>query len=152
MNYDRLLTRVFDKQEKKMLYPGDKFPDNFYPPHTNIRLVGVTNIGLIISVYDENANITYPTGLCICYIEFGDRFVPMMCTAAKTDDAKKLLYESDIIKHNSSLAIIKWDLYEGLYAEPLIYDDACIFHSTAFETCSYVGNKWEQPKLLEVKA
>lgn len=147
-NYDRLCTRVWDKQKKRMLYQGASFSYK----NTIFEFRGVNDRGLIVSEQEPNRPYIVNMFYILPFRELKDRFMPMMCTAAKTDDAKKLLYESDIIKHNSSLAIIKWDLYEGLYAEPLIYDDACIFHSTAFETCSYVGNKWEQPKLLEVKA
>jgi len=143
MDYNRLLTRVFDKENKVMLYPGDKF--NIGSEDVCYR--GVSGSYLLITSQTCN-NLGIPVDL-LDHLSFGSRFVPMQCTAARTNDINRLLYESDIIKYKKSLAIIKWDLYEGLYLEPLIYDDNYKFHSTAFEACSYVGNKWENPKLLE---
>jgi len=138
MNTDRFLTRVFDTQEKKMFYPGDKFKFDV----RTFTFAGVDNGRILV----EEA------GEYICLVDFPDRFVLMMCSGATTNNTNKLLYESDIVKHNGSLAIIKWNLYEGLYLESLNYEDAYKFHSTAFVSCSYIGNKWENPELLEVKA
>lgn len=80
MNYDRLLTRVYDKQEKKMLYVGDYIKDRGTIYDSVLKGFA---IGGMITTDSDN-------------IPFGTRFIPMSCTARR-DKNKKLIYESDIV-------------------------------------------------------
>ena len=141
MNYDRFLTRVFDKQEKKMIYPGDEFNSNHYG-NSPYELVAIDSCGLIT---------LDPWKHEISLILFSDRYVPMQCWGLP-DKNKKLIYDDDIIKFEN-------DLYR------------CVFNGFAFglssikEACNVlvpttltrnkseiIGSYWEHPEILEAKA
>lgn len=78
MNYDRLKVRVFDTQEKKMLYLGDEVITSSL---TSTIFIGFTDSKMITAA-----------GI----FEYGDRFIPMLCSGWKDCD-KELVYEFDIV-------------------------------------------------------
>lgn len=105
MNTDRFLTRVWDKQEKKMLYPRGCNDTHFLIVETDL---------------DNDTFIAVD-------IPFADRFIPMRCTGKK-DTNNKLIYADDIITFYDRLnditerAIIKDDEETYCYEVVLLED------------------------------
>ena len=87
MNTDRFLTRVWDKQEKMMIYKYQKFV------YDGVWYVfeSVTNDAVIASEYNPILDVCQ----IIC-LELKDRFVPMLCSGRR-DKNKKLIYDGDVI-------------------------------------------------------
>ena len=93
MNTDRFLTRVFDKQEKKMLYS-----EHFDPLAKHIygdNYIGLNKEGIILASSHQFMGTT-EDGIDLDFIPFGDRFIPMQCWG-NVDCDKELVYESDIV-------------------------------------------------------
>jgi len=140
MNNDRFLTRIWDKQEKRMLYIMKDY-------------IGIGNDCFVNTKQEK-----------IIIVLFKDRFVPMMCSGLP-DKNGKLIYEGDIseidwvynIKGNSEKIklILKLDGYmkslQGYEVFPKY-----LMHNFAphmyFPNSEIIGNKFEQPKLMGVKA
>lgn len=155
MNNDRFLTRVWDKQEKKMIYQGDFFPGE---DGDELMFIGIT-LALVdpaILGSDNEGNVIE------LYIE--DRFVPMMCTGSH-DKNKKLLYGEDIIKTpDGRIGKIHFHDALGYFMVKGVgvgnsFADIDFFAGDMF-TCpaksfladyELLGNKFENPELLEVK-
>jgi uncharacterized phage protein (TIGR01671 family) len=141
INYDRLLTRVFDKQEKKMLYQGDKF-SFIDTKNYGYRFVGVGAEGLVVTHGQDDRYMTI--------IPFDDRFIPMQCLGLP-DKNKKLIYESDIVATSNNKYLVYQDEEAASFwfkrldneCEILINDFGC--------EIEIIGNRWENEKLLEVK-
>lgn len=101
-NHDHFLTRVYDKQEGKMFYPGDKVNPNHYG-NSPYELVAIDSCGLItLDPWKHEINL----------IPFGNRFVPMLCAAYK-DKNQKLIYEHDIIKTPNMEYVV--ERYQGMF-------------------------------------
>ena len=112
-NYDHLLTRIYDKQEKKMFYVGDRMPDNCYSDflskyHDNFTLLAINEYGLCVGAYTKDIR----PQIQILNVSFGDRFIPMLCSAYK-DCNKKLIYEHDVIKTPNIEYVI--ERYQGMF-------------------------------------
>lgn len=106
INYDHLLTRVYDKQEKKMLYPlQNEFIDDEY----NLLACNATHL-ITRSISRDNVQT---------YIPYKDRFIPMLCAAYK-DTNEKLIYEHDIIKTPCAEYVI--ERYQGMFIAEHIND------------------------------
>lgn len=117
MNNDRLLARVFDRQEKKMIYPvnyaseedryGDKPSSMVSLEVANLPLIGITDSGIICDFgYDG-----------IIFEKFGDRFIPMTCSGMKTRAKnKKLIYQGDILSGDPhGTVFVEFNQEYGLY-------------------------------------
>ncbi len=155
MNYDRFLTRVFDKQEKKMLLPYHsislEFSEDirdcagtFIDDAEYIYFLGVNADGILISYNNwENKDV-------VVNVPFADRFVPMTCTGIKGTD-NKLLYQDDIIISDNRKALIVCDDLgnNDLTFQVFNTDDLGYFHSLSFDECVAIGNRWENSKLME---
>jgi len=141
-NYNHLLTRVFDKQEKKMLYVGDKFwfKNNEY----------IFNTCDNECIYSVSAGHLKGSQLLIT---FANRFVPMQCMGQK-DNNNILFYQHDIIKtHDNCLCTVEINENMSSFDFQLIGDENCRFCCTLLATrrAKIIGNKWEHPKILNLK-
>ena len=113
--------------------------------------LGVNNFGFLVQ---HVASACYLTSL----IPFGDRFAPMMCTG-KHDKNKKLIYSGDIImgisKYKRTVELIDgcWSVKctKGGFFEDRDYS-LPLWDALDPEEDEIIGNKFEQPELLEVKA
>jgi len=147
MNTDRFLTRVFDTQEKKMLYPGAGFSYN----NELFIFRGITDRGIQYTKEHRSGTNLISTFYILPFYETKDRFVPMMCLG-NTDKNKKLIYSADIVatRYNKYLVYREeesaafWFKRLDNECEILLNDFGC--------EMEIIGNRWEQPKLLEVKA
>lgn len=151
MNNDRLLTRVFDIQEKKMIYPvnyaneedrySDKSSSIVSLEIANLPLVGITDSGLICDFgYDG-----------IIFEKFGDRYVPMQCMGG-CDKNKKLIYQKDIAKafdeKEQKSVVIEIDYYDFEYQWVGVYQDD--YNSLiVFKDFELLGNRYEHPELKD---
>lgn len=136
MNYDRFLTRVFDKYLKEMIY-SDKY----------MGLVTAPEAGILF--YDQT------------FEPFNDRFVPMMCTGWK-DKNDKLIYKGDICQKGKDIFIIRYNDNYGRFEKEYITMDfpthelaaTCVqpFWCGQPNKSEIIGNQWENPELMEVKA
>jgi hypothetical protein len=144
MNYDRFLTRVWDKQAKKMLYS------------INEDYIALDNEGIIDAFYhsehwdgkEETKYFEFDIN------KFGDRFVPMMCSGFREDnrDDGHLIYEFDFIKTYLGLIFLV-KLKDGCWVgESLAGEGYCCDLASLQNRVSVYSNRWEQPELLEVKA
>jgi hypothetical protein len=162
MNIDRFLTRVFDRQEKKMLYPIGCWD---LREQRSVLLENGERVE-IICLCPHTQEITYNKvdhdGDHLGHIEFGDRFVPMMCTGFREDYGYENVedgmpaFEFDIIQsHMSELFLIT--LKDGCWVANLIRDKKIINRpicdlASLEGRFSIKGNKFEQPELMGVKA
>lgn len=96
MNYDSLRTRIWDKQEKEMLYQGDMFNDMGY--RDDLCYQGIC-CNSMIATYNSCDKEGLLIEICV-YIPFSDRFVPMQCLGLK-DVNKKLFYSGDVGKFSN---------------------------------------------------
>lgn len=146
MNYDRFLIRVWDKENKVMLYPGDKFNIS----SEDVYYQGVNGSCLLITSLACN-NLGIPVSL-LNQIPFGNRFIPMLCSGQK-DQNEKLIYGSDIVKIcdgvDCSYHEIVWGYdYPAFDIFPLLYDDCNSLQAALTELfVEVVDNKWEHPAL-----
>jgi hypothetical protein len=154
MNTDRLLTRVFDKQEKKMIYPIGCLD---LSEQRSILLKDGERVE-IICLCPHTQEITYNKidhdGDHLGQIEFGDRFVPMMCMGKKSKN-NLLFYQHDIIKtYDNCLCTIEIDEDISSFVFHLIGSKRCNFPCTSIQLsrAELLGNRWENPELMEVKA
>lgn len=150
MNYDRFLTRVWDKEEKKMLYQNSKFIYDgiLYEFET------VTDFGIVASAFISKL------GLCqFVNLEFDDRFIPMACTGL-SDKNDKLIYGRDLLADLSEDKI-NFSSYEVFLNDigfemgrPLYHGNLCggYIPQLTPETTSkmeIIGNKFENLELLK---
>jgi len=140
MNTDRFLTRVFDRQEKKMIYVGDTFKSG--------------SITYVFKGLDKDGIIAYFFGN-IGTIPFRHRFVPMMCQGWN-DKNGKLIWEADIINDDIGTGVIT--LHEASNYLKIVYPKQDLgkwfidFLESEKKNIEIIGNKFENEKLLEVKA
>lgn len=146
MNNDRFLTRVYDKQEKKMLYPGTEFKYGDYEDPFIFQCIANQHF-----MCCSPARSSYIESWAHLLIAFGDRFVPTMCLG-RQDKNKKLIYADDIIATSNNKYLVYWDEESAAFwfkrldneCELLIDDFSC--------EIEIIGNRWENEKLLEGKA
>ena len=159
MSYDQLLTRVWDKQEKKMLYKRDKhyFGEPDYP-----------GLMKFITCCDDFLICEFITGKepgdipALEFIPFGDRFIPMSSSGLR-DKNNKLIYEGDIINIDEKYAKISGQdiknclvgFKEGcaMYCRTELHlaledFDTYLWMDTRQKNCEIVGNAYENPELL----
>jgi len=176
MNHDRLLTRVFDKKQNKMFYPNDqdfhvydchKFYRKDYDFSYEDAFLGITGEYLFFSKHGHEGKGERTCDIyCVdivntpekddyrysdykCCIE--DRFIPLLCTAHK-DKNQKLIYGADIVVTSNNKYLVYWEEESAAFwfkrldneCELLIDDFSC--------EIEIIGNRFEQPKFLEVKA
>lgn len=138
MNYDHLLTRVFDKKCKKMYYVNDQ-DFHIYDSHKIHRkdydysfedaFLGIQGEYLFYSLHDHEGKGERTCTISRvdivdtiekddyrymdyeCYIK--DRYIPMLCTAYK-DKNEKLIYEHDIIKTSAGIEYVV-ERYESAF-------------------------------------
>lgn len=140
MNTDRFLARVFDKQEKKMIYKHTKFI------YDDILYVyeGISDFGIIASEFIPEL------GFCkFVNLEFEDRFIQMQCTGLKDEDGD-LVYEGDIINSlvcGFNRAVIKRD--DFLHAFIVELDGKKILDLFALNNFNVRGTIYEDPEFLE---
>lgn len=169
-NNDRFLTRVFDKQEKKMIYLGDKFTIKG-KKYFEYEFWAIVDEGLLVERSYFNPHVCGESPQAIDVIPFGDRFVPMQCTGSQAKN-KKLIYAGDILRMPSK---DDWDKINFASYEVFFCDnDSCMCH-IGFEMSrvhyhgsvsggwvpnfnprttsrmEIIGNRWEQPELIGVK-
>lgn len=150
MNYDRLLTRVWDKQEKKMIYPED------YIGTIEYKHTGTVKHAEFVAIQGDSMWIKYDDYEGDCFREVGldnkGRFVPMMCLGKK-DKEQKLIYQSDIIKMENELyeVIVNEDI--GAFGFLSLKNTDNLFVPTVLfrKDAEIIGNRWENENLLEVK-
>lgn len=106
MNYDRLLTRVWDKEEKKMLYLGGKFwfktKESIFNACDNECIYAVrANVSTDHSEYGQLSTIT-----------FANRFIPMQCSGFREDCGYENVedgmpaFEFDFIKTHAGVCLL----------------------------------------------
>jgi uncharacterized phage protein (TIGR01671 family) len=138
MNNDRFLTRVWDTQEKRMIYKHKAF---LYDGIL-YAFEAVTNNAIIAS-----------KGNRITVIELEDRFVPMMCRGLLSKN-KKMIYEDDIghiegVFGCGTNRIIS--MIEGKFCfKNNDNDGTTILYDKLTKCVNIIGNCWENPELLEV--
>lgn len=153
MNYDRFLTRVFDKKEGKMIYPGDHF-STVKGENLDHEFIGIIDEGLIVETHYFNPDVCDEPSCHTNIIPFGDRYIPMQSMGRK-DKNDKLFYQHDIIKtHDNCLCTVEINENMSSYDFQLIGDENCRFCCTtlAIKRAEILGNKWEHPKLLNLEA
>ncbi len=94
MNHDRLLTRVYDTQEKKMLYikAYEDIKASAFHPEKGLIAINDKELIFVEKCLSVEAALISPTTTDHLSIKkIGDRFVPMQCTGRK-DKNKKLIY------------------------------------------------------------
>ena len=152
MTDERFLTRVWDKQEKKMIYAGKYLIDN------DLIFVGIDAIHNQLIVADCEGNLI---GWAM-----DNRFIPIQCTGLK-DKNDKLIYEGD------NLADLSEDKVNFVAYEVFFHDNNSCNNHIGFqmnrahyhgnrvggyvpcfkpETTSkmdIIGNKFETPELSE---
>jgi len=151
MNYDRFLTRVWDKQEKKMFYLTGGWSCK------KTSLIKIDNKEYeAISIRAEEKQITYNRldndGDCLKEIDIGDRFIPMQCTGFKEDLEFRgdgiLIYEFDIIKtHVGVYLLVK--LRSGCWIAESLDHKYSVDLSSLEGRYSICGNKFQTPELLK---
>lgn len=106
MNNDRFLTRVFDTQEKKMIYFGDVVELDYTCHYCYCGVIG----NKIIFSRDI-------TEISIRDIYEGGRFIPMTCSGMKTRaKKKKLIYQGDILSGDPhGTVFVEFNQEYGLY-------------------------------------
>lgn len=146
MNTDCFLTRVWDKEEKRMIYVGDLVNKEPNLKTCCYEFLGVNQNYIICQLEFHDIEL----------ILFGKRFIPMLCAGRKSCDGK-LAYDGDIVSPAPGseifmnkdcvnwlgrIEIFKNDEYlmawliEGIAAWPI-------------EKCIIRGNIYENPELLE---
>ncbi len=147
MNYDHLLTRVWDKQEKRMIYQFTDFklkPDNIYESSYSYLLA--------FNPHDKSLQ-TVKNGEYRRILNTKDRFIPMLCSGRK-DQNKKLIYDCDIVKIADGIdysyhEVVRGDDYPAFEIFPLLYDNCNNLQSALTELfVEVVGNKFLNPDLL----
>ena len=157
MNYDRFLTRVWDKQEKKMLYRGDEFHHGIIP----CTFVSVTGDSLYYYVSHRSGTSLWNELYTLELDEFHehkDRFIPMQCTGLRISG--KLLYESDIIEafiysfNTDNPQLMNGQITSGgkesLWFRTK-YSYCTRLSDIDLPDCKILGNIHENQELLEVK-
>ena len=144
MNYDRFLTRVFDKEEKRMIYSGDDFKYN----NALHCFLGINGLHQKIE--------TVSGGQYDCVL-LGDRLVPMMCEGSQ-DRHRKILYEEDIFvrcdldgDQHMFLCRYKDSMLTAFSIEKGAIIHACSAYGVGIGKSEIIGNKWENENLLEGK-
>jgi len=135
LNTDRFLTRVWDAEEKRMIYKHKAF---IYDK-VMYAFEGVSNDAIIAS-----------KGNHIVIIEPENRFIMMQCLGLP-DKKKKLIYGGDIVATSNNKYLVYWDEESAAFwfkrldneCELLIFDFNC---SCEIEI---IGNQFEHPELLE---
>lgn len=161
MNNDRFLTRVFDKQEKKMLYSKPEAFEDDYEYTTIATIAGHKLDYRLIGVNGDFINFVTKQNVWLPYHN-EDRFVPMTCTGFREDYGYENVedgmpaFEFDIIQsHMSELFLII--LKDGCWVANLIRNRKIINRpicdlASLKGRFSIKGNKFENQKLMEVKA
>ena len=150
MNYDRLLTRVFDKQEKEMLYEGD-IKQNF---SFDAIIHGINSAGLIQEIIPKlNSNVDEAETKII---PFGNRYIPMQCSGFREDYGYEHVedglpvFEFDFIKtHVGVKLLIK--LKDGCWIVESPDKTYSVDLASLQGRFSVIGNKFLNSELLEQK-
>lgn len=148
MNTDRLLTRVWDTQEKKMLYSEPLAFDDDYIYTTVATFAGHKLDYRLIGVNGEFINFVTKQNVWLPFCNTG-RFIPMQCLG-NTDKNKKLIYSADIVATSNNQYLVYWEEESAAFwfkrldneCEILINDFGC--------EIEIIGNKFENENLLEV--
>jgi len=150
MNTDRFLTRVYDKQEKKMLYQGCAFEIQVDGGVGCYNVLGIAPHGITFDCFTVDGDNAHYTS------KFGDRFIPMQCAGLK-DNNDKLIYEGDVLQEDDWKE--EGEIYK-LHPVVVIYIDnrldaqeltpeGSIRGIVPSKECKVIGNRWEHPELLE---
>ena len=153
-NYDRFLTRVWDRVAQRMIYPEDYIGTIFYqnigniPKATFLAMQGnelwFSYEGITVECNGVNAvDISSNEG----------PFIPLQCTGLK-DKNGKLIYEGDIlIFDNGDKFFINCEKYLEFYVD-WIGDPECEDQARdlyRIERAKIIGNIYQNPELLEEK-
>lgn len=137
MSNDRFLTRVFDKQEKKMLYFGDRYISN----DESRNYWGIAQD--IIMYQPQRSND-------LEFEPISDRFIPMQCLG-NTDKNKKLIYSFDIVAtSNNKYLVYREEKSAAFWFKRLDNECEILINDFGCEI-EIIGNKFLNPKFLEVK-
>lgn len=158
MNTDIFLTRVFDKQEQKMIYQGDTIDLSDFGWGDCLKFMCASNKFVYA---DPNAEQQ-----CI-FVPLGDRYIPMLCSGER-DKNKKLIYTGDFIAGHYDEpninrlgvkiinGLIRFEkgcmrVYEVDYSDQYEPDEFACYLDDA-EDIEIIGNSCDNPELWKKKA
>lgn len=134
MTKDRFRFRVWDTEKKEMLY-GAELAYDYMRPCPGGKII------------EEN---------CFGDVLENKRYIVEQCTGLK-DKNRRLIYEGDIIQHDTVAGPMRWPVLfkNGCFVLPYESGDAWL--GKVIDNCPYesgvlvVGNIHENPELLEAK-
>lgn len=140
MNTDRFLTRVFDKQEKKMIYFFGEEGFMLDYEGEECTFDGITSGGIMVE-YEKHIRNDFFLYIP-AVLAFKDRFIPMLCSGMKIRAKnKKLIYDGDILGgHPHGAVFVEFNQEYGMYECVWFDEDVECDEGTPKKCTQLLGN------------